>query len=80
MGKSKNKDFQKVKFKVGKKITKNANETKATFKTKTLVLKQQFKEEKVTLGLLPSHRTSGSSLKVVSTLSKNPIASSPYPN
>lgn len=55
MGKTKNKDFQKVKFKVGKKIAKHANDTKATFKAKTLVLKQQFKEEKVTSSLIP-HR------------------------
>lgn len=55
MGKSKKKDFQKVKFKVGKKIAKHGNETKATFKAKTLVLKQQFKEEKITIGLIP-HR------------------------
>ena len=55
MGKSKQKDFQKVKFKVGKKIAKNTNDTKATFKTKTLVLKQQFKDEKLSVGLIP-HR------------------------
>lgn len=56
MGKQKNKlDFQKIKFKVGKKIIKHANDTKATFKTKTLVLKKQFKDEKLTLGLVP-HR------------------------
>jgi hypothetical protein len=29
--KAKRKDFQKVKFKVGKKLPKNLNETKATF-------------------------------------------------
>ena len=40
------KDFQKVKFKVGKKLPKNTNETRATFKAKTLVLKQQFKLDK----------------------------------
>lgn len=40
-------DFQKVKFKVGKKRPKNLNETRATFKAKTLVLKQQFELEKV---------------------------------
>jgi hypothetical protein len=51
MAKSKNKDFQKVKFKVGKKIQKNANETKATFKAKTLILKQQFNEEKLSNNL-----------------------------
>ena len=50
MGKAKKKDFQKVKFKVGKKIQKNTNDTKAIFKTKTLVLKQQFKEEKFATG------------------------------
>lgn len=44
--KSKIKDFQKVKFKVGKKLPKNLNETRATFKAKTLILKQQFKLEK----------------------------------
>lgn len=40
--KERRKDFQKVKFKVGKKLPKNLNETRATFKAKTLVLKQQF--------------------------------------
>lgn len=48
MAKTKNKDFQKIKFKVGKKIQKNTNDTKAVFKAKTLVIKQQFKEEKFT--------------------------------
>lgn len=40
------KDFQKVKFKVGKKLPKNLNETRATFKAKTLILKQQFQLDK----------------------------------
>lgn len=44
--KQKRKDFQKVKFKVGKKLPKNLNETRATFKAKTLILKQQFQLEK----------------------------------
>jgi hypothetical protein len=39
------KDFQKVKFKVGKKLPKNLNETKATFKAKSLIIKQQFVEK-----------------------------------
>lgn len=43
---SKTKDFHKVKFKVGKKLPKNLNETRATFKAKTLILKQQFNLEK----------------------------------
>ena len=44
--KQKRKDFQKVKFKVGKKLPKNLNETRATFKAKTLILKQQFQLDK----------------------------------
>jgi len=44
--KQKRKDFQKVKFKVGKKLPKNTNETRATFKAKTLILKQQFQLDK----------------------------------
>ncbi|CAF0981217.1 unnamed protein product [Brachionus calyciflorus] len=44
--KAKQLDFQKVKFKVGKKLPKNLNETRATFKAKTLILKQQFQEKK----------------------------------
>jgi pre-rRNA-processing protein IPI1 len=39
-------DFNKVKFKIGKKLPKNLNETKATFKAKTLILKQQFQTDK----------------------------------
>ena len=42
---SKKPDFQKVKFKVGKKLPKNLNETRATFKAKTLIIKQQFQEK-----------------------------------
>ena len=44
--KAKRQDFQKTKFKVGKKLPKNLNETRATFKAKTLILKQQFQSEK----------------------------------
>lgn len=44
--KAKRQDFQKVKFKVGKKLPKNLNETRANFKSKTLILKQQFSLEK----------------------------------
>lgn len=44
--KERRKDFQKVKFKVGKKLPKNLNETRATFKAKTLILKKQFDTEK----------------------------------
>lgn len=44
--KERRKDFQKVKFKVGKTLPKNTNETRATFKARTLVLKQQFKTDK----------------------------------
>ena len=44
--KQKKKDFQKVKFKVGKPLPKSLNETRATFKAKTLILKQQFQLEK----------------------------------
>ena len=44
--KAKRKDFQKVKFKVGKKLPKNLNETKATFQSKTLIIKKQFQLEK----------------------------------
>ena len=36
----KRKDFQKVKFKVGIKLAKNQNETRANFKAKTLIIKQ----------------------------------------
>ena len=38
--KAKRKDFQKVKFKVGKKLPKILNETKATFQSKTLIIKK----------------------------------------
>jgi len=44
--KERRKDFQKVKFKVGKKLPKNLNETRATFKAKTLILKKQFTTDK----------------------------------
>jgi hypothetical protein len=44
--KSAKKDFQKVKFKIGKKLPKNTNETRATFKAKTLIIKQQFHLDK----------------------------------
>jgi pre-rRNA-processing protein IPI1 len=44
--KNKKKDFQKVKFKIGKSLPKNLNETRATFKAKSLILKQQFTLEK----------------------------------
>ena len=44
--KERRKDFQKVKFKVGKKLPKNLNETRATFKAKTLILKKQFQLDK----------------------------------
>lgn len=44
--KERRKDFQKVKFKVGKKLPKNLNETRATFKAKSLILKTQFQLEK----------------------------------
>jgi hypothetical protein len=44
--KEKRKDFQKIKFKVGKKLNKNTNETRTNFKAKTLIIKQQFHEEK----------------------------------
>lgn len=70
MGKAKNKDFQKIKFKVGKKIAKNTNDTKATFKTKTLVLKQQFKDEKIQIGLIPHRNTT---LKVKNFVLLNPF-------
>ncbi len=43
--KERRKDFQKVKFKVGKKLPKNLNETRATFKAKTLILKKQFTDK-----------------------------------
>ena len=43
MGKSKKKktDFQKVKFKVGKKLPRGLNETVATFKTRSIEIKNQ---------------------------------------
>ena len=44
--KERRKDFQKVKFKVGKRLPKNLNETRANFKAKTLILKQQFHLDK----------------------------------
>lgn len=44
--KAKRAEFQKVKFKVGKKLPKNLNETKATFQAKTLIIKKQFQLEK----------------------------------
>ena len=43
---AKRKDFQKTKLKVGRKLPKNTNETRATFKAKTLIIKQQFQLEK----------------------------------
>ena len=48
MGGKKNKqpDFQRVKFKVGKKLPKSQNETRATFKAKALIIKEQFQIEK----------------------------------
>jgi hypothetical protein len=39
-------DFQKVKTKVGKKLPRSQNETRATFRAKTLILKTQFQTEK----------------------------------
>jgi hypothetical protein len=39
-------DFKKAKTKVGKKLPKSQNETRATFRSKTLILKQQFQLEK----------------------------------
>lgn len=39
----KNNDFQKVKFKVGKKLPKADNYTSTAFKSKSIVVKQQLK-------------------------------------
>jgi pre-rRNA-processing protein IPI1 len=50
--KGKKKDFQKIKFKVGKKLNKNTNDTRTNFKAKTLIIKQQFHEEKDKDGLV----------------------------
>jgi hypothetical protein len=44
--KEKRKDFQKIKFKVGKKLNKNTNETRTNFKAKTLIIKQQYQLDK----------------------------------
>ena len=44
--KIKKQELNKVKFKIGRKLPKNLNETRAQFKSKTLVLKQQFQLEK----------------------------------
>lgn len=35
-------DFNKVRFKIGKKLPKNLNETRTDFKAKSLIIKQQF--------------------------------------
>ena len=42
--KKKEKDFQKVKLKVGKKLPRGLNETVATFKTRGINIKEQLKE------------------------------------
>ncbi len=44
--KFKKEELNKVKFRLGRKLPKNLNETRAQFKTKTLILKQQFQLEK----------------------------------
>ena len=43
--KAKHQDFQKVKLKVGKRLPKGLNETKATFKSTGINIKEQFKDE-----------------------------------
>lgn len=44
--KNESKEFQKIKFKVGKILNrKNTIETKANFKAKTIILKQQFRQQ-----------------------------------
>lgn len=40
------KELNKVKFKIGKKLPKNLNETRPEFKAKKLIIKQQFQLEK----------------------------------
>mgnify|MGYP001800946578 FL=1 len=40
----KDKDFQKVKFKVGKKLPRAENLTSTAFKSKSIVIKEQLKE------------------------------------
>jgi hypothetical protein len=42
--KKKNADFQKVKFKVGRKVQRATNETKAQFKVKAINIRSQFKQ------------------------------------
>ena len=42
--KKKNSDFQKVKFKVGRKIQRATNETKAQLKVKAINVRGQFKQ------------------------------------
>ena len=42
--KKKNADFQKVKFKVGRKIQRATNETKAQLKVKSINIRGQFKQ------------------------------------
>ena len=43
--KSKNKDFQKVKLKIGKKLPKGQNETIATFKSTSIQIKEQLRKK-----------------------------------
>ena len=45
--KFKKEELNKFKFKLGRKLPKNLNEARAQFKTKTLILKQQFQLENV---------------------------------
>lgn len=40
----KDRDFQKVKFKVGKKLPKAENVTSTAFRSKAIVIKEQLKE------------------------------------
>ena len=44
--KLKKQELNKVKFKIGRQLPKNLNDTRAQFKAKTLILKQQFQLEK----------------------------------
>jgi pre-rRNA-processing protein IPI1 len=49
-------DFNKVRFKIGKKLPKNLNETRTNFKAKSLIIKQQFSNNNRKTNEPVSHR------------------------
>ena len=46
--KAKHQDFQKVKLKIGKKLPKGLNETTVNFKSRSILVKNQLKNEGLT--------------------------------